>query len=94
MEKWKGISLSISHITEDDDIHLKGASKDSQLVLDKQYGYLIHINTDWEACSATIPDDFSKYLKRVIELAIHEKARWVEFDSDVEPTPFLETFDW
>lgn len=92
METYQAIALSTSHIERSDAVALNLAGKQTEMVFERDSGYLIKLYTDDLALN--IRSDYSPSLKRVVEFAYERNFALIELDVAAEVLDELHQHSW
>lgn len=92
MEIYQFIALSTSHIEEDDNGALRIAAFQTNMVMERESGFFIKLET--EDLAGNLRSDYSPSLCKVIDFAFNNNFELIELDSDAEAIPELDQHDW
>lgn len=85
-ESYKCLALSTGHLTEKDMRILTGLAGDDQMVFERECGFFIKLYESAEVGEddSNYRDGFSSYLLKILDYALANGYRMIEFDRDVE----------
>tara|TARA_A100001391_G_scaffold185236_1_gene153724 strand:- start:500 stop:778 length:279 start_codon:yes stop_codon:yes gene_type:complete len=92
METYSVLALSTGHIEESDNVALKAAAYQTNMVMVRNSGYFIKLYQDEKA--SNIRPSYSYSLQKLIEFALDKGFGMIELDSAAEALEEFTLHDW